>query len=38
MAVNVSVFPKRVGRVIIDGVVDPWLWATRPFLEVRTVL
>ncbi|KAF8598572.1 hypothetical protein BDV93DRAFT_561172, partial [Ceratobasidium sp. AG-I] len=33
----VNMFPKRVGRVIIDGVVDPWLWATRPFLEIGPV-
>ncbi|KAF8598570.1 hypothetical protein BDV93DRAFT_609757 [Ceratobasidium sp. AG-I] len=33
----VNMFPKRVGRVIIDGVVDPWLWATRPFLEIGHV-
>jgi hypothetical protein len=32
------VFPNRVGKVILDGVVDPWLWAARPFLEVGAVL
>jgi hypothetical protein len=28
------VFPDRVGHVIIDGVVDPVLWANRPAHEV----
>ncbi|KAG8790144.1 hypothetical protein FRC12_012673 [Ceratobasidium sp. 428] len=26
----VNMFPDRVGRVIIDGVVDPVFWANRP--------
>ncbi|CAE6449331.1 hypothetical protein ACGC1H_000201 [Rhizoctonia solani] len=25
----VNMFPERVGRVIIDGVVNPWDWATK---------
>ncbi|CAE6492002.1 unnamed protein product, partial [Rhizoctonia solani] len=25
----VNMFPERVGRVIIDGVVNPWNWATK---------
>ncbi|KAH7329760.1 Alpha/Beta hydrolase protein [Rhizoctonia solani] len=26
----VNMFPERVGRVVIDGVVDPTYWANRP--------
>ncbi|KAG8750525.1 hypothetical protein FRC12_012841 [Ceratobasidium sp. 428] len=26
----VNMFPRRVGKVILDGVVDPLLWATVP--------
>lgn len=29
-----SVFPDRVGRVVLDGVVDPYYWANRPAHEV----
>ncbi|CAE7136267.1 unnamed protein product [Rhizoctonia solani] len=30
----VNMFPKRVGRVIIDGIVNPWDWATRDPLHI----
>ena len=30
-----AVFPERVGRVIIDGVVDPHLWAQKEISLVR---
>ncbi|KAH7335773.1 TAP-like protein-domain-containing protein [Rhizoctonia solani] len=30
----VNMFPKRVGRVIIDGVVSPWDWATKQPLQI----
>ncbi|CAE6414083.1 unnamed protein product [Rhizoctonia solani] len=30
----VNMFPERVGRVIIDGVVNPWDWATRQPLRI----
>ncbi|KDN35450.1 hypothetical protein RSAG8_11588, partial [Rhizoctonia solani AG-8 WAC10335] len=30
----VNMFPERVGRVIIDGVVNPWNWATKQPLEI----
>ncbi|KAG8735112.1 hypothetical protein FRC10_010974 [Ceratobasidium sp. 414] len=26
---TILVFPARVGKVILDGVVDPWVWATE---------
>ncbi|CAE6422740.1 unnamed protein product [Rhizoctonia solani] len=26
----VNMFPERVGRVVLDGVVDPELWANKP--------
>ncbi|QRW02523.1 Abhydrolase domain-containing protein [Ceratobasidium sp. AG-Ba] len=29
----VNMFPNRVGRVILDGVVDPWVWATENALN-----
>jgi hypothetical protein len=29
-----AVFPDRVGRVVLDGVVDPEIWANRPAHEV----
>lgn len=29
-----AVFPDRVGRVVLDGVVDPYYWANRPAYEV----
>ncbi|KAJ1300403.1 hypothetical protein OPQ81_005222 [Rhizoctonia solani] len=30
----VNMFPERVGRVIIDGVVNPWDWATKQPLQI----
>ncbi|KAG9087721.1 hypothetical protein FRC07_012756, partial [Ceratobasidium sp. 392] len=30
----VNMFPNRVGRVILDGVLDPWVWSTKPPLSV----
>ncbi|GAB1525262.1 hypothetical protein RhiTH_008420 [Rhizoctonia solani] len=30
----VNMFPDRVGRVVLDGVVDPEYWANRPAHEV----
>ncbi|KAH7335772.1 TAP-like protein-domain-containing protein [Rhizoctonia solani] len=30
----VNMFPDRVGRFIIDGVVNPWDWATKQPLQV----
>ncbi|KAG9107874.1 hypothetical protein FRC07_008567 [Ceratobasidium sp. 392] len=30
----VNMFPDRVGRVIIDGVLDPVVWSTRPGHEI----
>lgn len=33
--VFLEVFPDRVGRVVLDGVVDPYYWANRPAHEVR---
>ncbi|KAF8529756.1 hypothetical protein BU17DRAFT_79858 [Hysterangium stoloniferum] len=29
----IGMFPKRVGRVILDGVVDSVIWATEPSFE-----
>ncbi|CAE6442757.1 unnamed protein product, partial [Rhizoctonia solani] len=29
----VNMFPDRVGRVVLDGVVNPWDWATKPPLQ-----
>jgi hypothetical protein len=28
------VFPERVGRVVLDGVVDPERWANQPSYQV----
>ncbi|KAG8717822.1 hypothetical protein FRC08_006551 [Ceratobasidium sp. 394] len=35
----VNMFPDRVGRVVLDGVVDPEIWANRPAHELwnRTI-
>ncbi|KAF8582474.1 alpha/beta-hydrolase [Ramaria rubella] len=33
----VNMFPERVGRVIIDGVVDTVVWATKPSYELGPV-
>ncbi|KAG8696109.1 hypothetical protein FRC08_007355 [Ceratobasidium sp. 394] len=33
----VNMFPKRVGKVILDGVVDPWIWATENPLKLGDV-
>ncbi|CAE6463673.1 unnamed protein product [Rhizoctonia solani] len=30
----VNMFPERVGGVIIDGVVNPWDWATKQPLQI----
>ncbi|KAG8681612.1 hypothetical protein FRC11_000899, partial [Ceratobasidium sp. 423] len=30
----VNMFPERVGRVAIDGVVNPWDWATKQPLQL----
>ncbi|CAE6357579.1 unnamed protein product [Rhizoctonia solani] len=30
----VNMFPDRVGRVIIDGIINPWEWATKPPLQI----
>ncbi|KAF8586191.1 alpha/beta-hydrolase [Ramaria rubella] len=30
----VNMFPERVGRVILDGVVDTVVWATQPTFEI----
>lgn len=34
---HILVFPDRVGRVVLDGVVDPEIWANRPAHEVRSI-
>ncbi|KAG8744376.1 hypothetical protein FRC10_010263 [Ceratobasidium sp. 414] len=33
----VNMFPSRVGRVVIDGVVDPTYWANRPAHEIWSI-
>ncbi|KAG9092827.1 hypothetical protein FS749_015411 [Ceratobasidium sp. UAMH 11750] len=33
----VNMFPNRVGRVVIDGVVDPTYWANRPAHEIWSI-
>ncbi|CAE6402210.1 unnamed protein product [Rhizoctonia solani] len=30
----VNMFPDRVGRVIIDGIINPWDWATKEPLKI----
>ncbi|KAG8780060.1 hypothetical protein FRC12_023502 [Ceratobasidium sp. 428] len=30
----VNMFPDRVGRVVLDGVLDPVVWSTRPGHEI----
>ncbi|GJJ10317.1 hypothetical protein Clacol_004543 [Clathrus columnatus] len=32
-----NMFPERVGRVVIDGVVDPVGWATKPSIAEHTI-
>ncbi|KAG8725889.1 hypothetical protein FRC12_023912 [Ceratobasidium sp. 428] len=32
-----EVFPDRVGKVVLDGVVDPVYWANRPAHEIWAV-
>ncbi|KAG8702411.1 hypothetical protein FRC09_004743 [Ceratobasidium sp. 395] len=34
----VNMFPNRVGRVVLDGVVDPIYWANRPPHEASCVI
>ncbi|GAB1526823.1 hypothetical protein RhiTH_009995 [Rhizoctonia solani] len=34
----VNMFPDRVGRVVLDGVVDPVYWANRPAHEMWGVM
>ncbi|KIJ54276.1 hypothetical protein M422DRAFT_64360 [Sphaerobolus stellatus SS14] len=35
----VNMFPERVGRVIIDGIVDPIGWATEPsFIQIPSII
>ncbi|CAE6509951.1 unnamed protein product [Rhizoctonia solani] len=33
----VNMFPDRVGRVVLDGVVDPEYWANRPAHEMWSI-
>ncbi|CAE6456002.1 unnamed protein product [Rhizoctonia solani] len=33
----VNMFPDRVGRVILDGVVDPVYWANKPAYEIGKI-
>ncbi|QRV77190.1 alpha/beta hydrolase family protein [Ceratobasidium sp. AG-Ba] len=33
----VNMFPNRVGRVVIDGVVDPVYWANLPLYEMWSI-
>ncbi|KAG8717829.1 hypothetical protein FRC08_006558 [Ceratobasidium sp. 394] len=33
----VNMFPNRVGRVVLDGVVDPIYWANRPAHEIWSI-
>ncbi|KAG9124179.1 hypothetical protein FRC07_012564 [Ceratobasidium sp. 392] len=33
----VNMFPTRVGRVVLDGVVDPVYWANRPAHEIWAI-
>ncbi|KAG8720235.1 hypothetical protein FRC09_009872 [Ceratobasidium sp. 395] len=33
----VNMFPNRVGRVVLDGVVDPVVWSTRPGHEIWNI-
>ncbi|CAE6498743.1 unnamed protein product [Rhizoctonia solani] len=30
----INMFPQRVGRVVFDGVVNPWDWATKPSFQI----
>ncbi|KAG9119118.1 hypothetical protein FRC07_006023 [Ceratobasidium sp. 392] len=32
------VFPNRVGWVILDGVLDPWVWSTKPPLSTIDII
>ncbi|KAG8722899.1 hypothetical protein FRC09_005503 [Ceratobasidium sp. 395] len=34
----VNMFPDRVGRVILDGVLNPWVWSTKPPLDTLEII